>query len=127
MILQKNDEGYEQPISFVSKALRDVELKYNIMGKWPYALVLALKSFRIYILHSKVLSCVLNIVVKEIIMQPDSDGRSRRWIAKIMEYDLKKNITKLVKGHGLARLLAYTNCKALGLNLVLHSSINNEI
>ena len=30
VLLQKNDQGYEQPIAFFSKALRDAPLKYNI-------------------------------------------------------------------------------------------------
>lgn len=33
ILLQKNDQGFEQPITFFSKALRDASLKYNIMEK----------------------------------------------------------------------------------------------
>jgi hypothetical protein len=33
MLLQKNDEGFEQPIAFFSKILRDAELKYDILKK----------------------------------------------------------------------------------------------
>jgi hypothetical protein len=33
VLLQKNDEGMEKPISFFSKALRDIEVKYDIMDK----------------------------------------------------------------------------------------------
>jgi hypothetical protein len=33
VLLQKNPEGYEKPIAFFSKYLRDNELKYNIMEK----------------------------------------------------------------------------------------------
>jgi hypothetical protein len=33
VLLQRNDQGYEQPISFFSKTLRDYELKYDIMEK----------------------------------------------------------------------------------------------
>ena len=33
VLLQKNDQGQEQPIAFYSKALRDVELRYEIMEK----------------------------------------------------------------------------------------------
>ena len=29
VLLQKNDDGFEQPIAFFSRALRDVELKYS--------------------------------------------------------------------------------------------------
>lgn len=49
VLLQKNFEGHEKPIAFFSRALRDVELKYNIMEKLAYALVKALNSFIVYI------------------------------------------------------------------------------
>ena len=51
VLLQKNNENMEQPIAFFSKMLRDGELKYDIMEKPAYALVKALKYFRVYILH----------------------------------------------------------------------------
>jgi hypothetical protein len=50
VLLQKNVEGLEQPISFFNRALRDVEVKYDIMEKKSYSLVKALKDFRFYIL-----------------------------------------------------------------------------
>ena len=31
ILLHKNDQGFEQPIAFFSKAVRDAPLKYNIM------------------------------------------------------------------------------------------------
>ena len=33
VLLQKNEEGQEQPISFFSKALRDAKIRYEIMEK----------------------------------------------------------------------------------------------
>ena len=33
VLLQKNEQGFEQPIAFFSKALRDAELKYDLMEK----------------------------------------------------------------------------------------------
>jgi hypothetical protein len=61
--LQKNSEGYEQPIAFFSKALRDAALNYNVMEKQDFALVKAIKDFRVYILHSHVIAYVPNTVV----------------------------------------------------------------
>ena len=108
VLLQKNKEGLEHPISFFSKTLRDSELKYSILEKQAYALVKALKFFRIYILHSKVISFVPNAAVKDILTQPDSEGKRGKWIAKIMEYEVEIRPTKLVKGQGLAKLLVLT-------------------
>jgi hypothetical protein len=118
VLLQKNEEGYEQPIAFFSKSLRDAELKYNIMEKQAYAMVKALKSFRTYVLHSKIIAYVPTSAVKDILVQTDSDGKRGRWLAKIQEFDLEVKPTKLVKGQGLARLLAESNFRALGMNTV---------
>ena len=41
ILLQKNDEGLEQPIAFYSKILRDAPLRYNIMEKQSFALIKA--------------------------------------------------------------------------------------
>ena len=66
-MLQKNKEGLEQPIAFFSKTLRDSELKYSILEKHAYALVKDLKFFRIYVLHSKVISFVPNAAIKYVL------------------------------------------------------------
>ena len=95
----------EQPIAFFSKALRDAPLKYNIMEKQAYALIKALKDFRVYILPSHTIAYVPNIIVKDILSQ-DPDGKRGKWIAVILEYDLEIKPTKLIKGQGLAQLMA---------------------
>ena len=67
VLLQKNKDGLEQPIAFFSKNLRDSELKYSILEKQAYSLVKALKFFRIYVLHSKVISYVPNATIKDVL------------------------------------------------------------
>lgn len=47
VLLQKNHQGYEQPITFFSRALRYAPLKYNIMEKQASALVKANKDFKV--------------------------------------------------------------------------------
>ena len=59
------------------------------MEKQAYTLVKAMKFFRIYVLHSKILAYVPNIPVKEILVHPDIEGKM---------------------GQGLAKLLAESNC-----------------
>jgi hypothetical protein len=86
------------------------------MEKQAYAMVKALKAFRTYVLHSKVIAYVPTSSVKDILVQADSDGKRGRWLAKIQEFDLEVKPTKLVKGQGLAKLLAESNFRALGIN-----------
>jgi hypothetical protein len=78
VLLQKNEEGREHPIAFFSKALRDAERIYEIMEKHTYALVKDLKAFRVSVLHSKVTTYVPSAFVKDILVQPDVDGKRGR-------------------------------------------------
>ena len=75
VLLQKNEEGQEQPITFFSKVLRDVEVRYEIMEKHAYALVKALKSFRVYVFHSKIIAYVPSNNVKDMLVQPTIEGK----------------------------------------------------
>jgi hypothetical protein len=88
------------------------------MEKQAYALVKALKAFRVYFLHSKTIAYVPSTSMKDILIQPDIDGKRGKWIAKILEFDLEIKPTKLIKGQGLAKLLTESNYKALGINLI---------
>jgi hypothetical protein len=60
--------------------------------------VKALKAFRVYVLHSKITAYVPSASMKDIIIQPDIDGRRGKWIAKIIEFDLEIKPTKMIKG-----------------------------
>eukprot|EP00253_Pinus_taeda_P012658 PITA_12658 len=84
VLLQKDDQGNEKPIAFFSRALRDAPLKFQIMEKQAYALVKAIKDFRIYILYSHVITYVPNAVVKDILTQEGLEGRRGKWIASIL-------------------------------------------
>ena len=70
-----------------------------------------------YILHSHTIAYVPNIVVKDILSQ-DPDGKRGKWIAVILEYDLEIKPTKLIKGQGLAQLMAESNLQALDINMI---------
>jgi hypothetical protein len=116
ILLKKNEEGFEQSIAFFSKILRDIKLRYDIMEKKSYAMVKSLKAFRKCVLHSRIIAYVPKISVKDIFVQPYNDGRRGRWLAKIQEFDLEVNPTKLVKCQDLVKLLAELNFRALRIN-----------
>jgi len=97
------------------------------MEKKAYALVKSLKDFRFYVLHSRVIAYLPSTYVKDILIQPDIDGRRSKWIAKILEFNLEINPTKLVKGQGLGRLLAKSNCKALEVNFINTCLKNQQV
>eukprot|EP00253_Pinus_taeda_P027021 PITA_27021 len=116
VLLQKDDQGCEKPIAFFSKALRDAPLKYQIMEKQTYALVKAIKDFKVYILYSHVIAYVPSVVVKDILTREGIEGKRGKRIANILEYDIEIKPTKLIKGQGLAKLSTETKFQALDIN-----------
>ena len=114
--LQKDDEGSKHPVAFFSKKLRDVELRYDIIEKQAYALIKSLKDFRIYILHSKVIAYVSSASVKDVLTKLDVEVRRDKWIAKLIEFNIELKPIKLVRGQGLAKLMAEENCRMLDMN-----------
>jgi hypothetical protein len=119
VLFHKNSEGHEHPIECFSKSLRDVALNYNIMEKHDFALVKAIKYFRVYILHSHAIAFAPNAVVKDILTRDNLDGRREKWIAVILEYDIEIKPTKLIKGQGLAKLMAKSNSHDLDIKILV--------
>jgi hypothetical protein len=78
-----------------------------------------LKYFRTYILHSHVISYVPNISLKDILTQPDLEGRRGKWIATLLEYDLEIKPMKLIKVQGLVNLMAHSYCNIVGMNFII--------
>lgn len=95
VLMQKRDQ-LENPIAFFSGIIRDVALRYNIIEKQALALAL----------HSHIIAYVPNAAVKDVLVQTNPEGRQRKWITAMLEYDLEIKPTKLIKGKGLARLMA---------------------
>jgi len=77
-----------------------------------------LKAFRVYILHFKIIAYVPFASIKDVLTQLDADGRRAKWIAKLIEFNIELKPTKLVRGQGLARLLAEENCRTLDIHFM---------
>ena len=82
-----------------------------------------MKTFRIYILHAKVLEYVPLAAVKDVLTQPDIDGKRAKWIAKLIEFDIEVKPAELVKGLGLDKLMAKENYEVTGIKF---TCVNSE-
>jgi hypothetical protein len=88
------------------------------MEKQAYSLVKALKEFRTYILHSHIIAYVPSNYVKDFLTQLDPEGRRGKWITTMLEYDLEIKPTKFIKGQGITKLMAQSNCDVLVINFI---------
>lgn len=71
-----------------------------------------------YLLHSHTVAFVPSIAVKDILLEPDPEGRRAKWIAILLEYDLDTKHTKLVRGQGLAKLMTHPSIYFLEINFL---------
>ena len=86
----------------------------------------SLKAFRVYILHSKIVAYVPSDAIKDVSTQTDADGRRAKWIAKMIEFNFELKPTKLVRGQGLAKLLAEENCRSLDIDFLSTNAENGQ-
>ena len=80
-------------------------------------MVRVVKAFRCYLVNAIVVTFVTSAAVKDIFAQQEVFGRRCRWINRIQEFNIDIQITKLVRGQGLAKLMAETNLDANQINL----------
>jgi hypothetical protein len=59
--------------------------------------------------------------------QDNPDGRRGKWIVVILEYDIEIKPTKLIKGQGLAKLMAESNFQALDINFLAAADEQGEM
>ena len=71
MITQKEEMGYEYPISFMSTGLQGAELKYLVIDKQAYAVFKAVKQFRPYILKNRTNVIVPHPTVQTLFVQKE--------------------------------------------------------
>lgn len=119
MVLMKNKDRVEKPIDFFIRTIRYAAFRYNIIEKEALALIKALKDFQIYILHSHTIAYVPNMVVKDVLIQTNSEGRRGKWITAMLGYYLEIKPTKLIKGQSLEKLMVELNLDSLDINLVV--------
>ena len=101
-------------------------MKYNILEKQAFSLIKALKYFRVYIIHSHIVAYVPSIAIMDILTQPDPEGRRAKWIIVLLEYDLEIKHTRLIKGQGLAKLMAKTGVEDININFLDICNVSNQ-
>ena len=114
-------------MAFFSNNLRDAELRYDSIEKQAYAFVKSLKAFRVYILHSKIVAYVPSTTIKDVLTQPDVDGKRAKWIAKMIEFNIELKPTKMVRGQGLAKLLTEENRRSVDMDFLFTVAENGQI
>ena len=107
LIAQENKGGIEQPVYYISRALKDAETRYLMVERACLAIVYASQRLRHYFLAYEVWLMTKSYAIKTLLQQPILSGRISQWLLQLSQNDLKARTPKAIKSQAIANLLAH--------------------
>ena len=105
LIAQEDGGGIEQPIYYISRALKDAETHYPRAEKACLAIVYASQRLRHYFLAYEVWLMTKSHAIKALLQQPILSSRISQWLLQLSQYDLRMGTPRAVKSQAIADLL----------------------
>ncbi|XP_073041970.1 uncharacterized protein [Primulina eburnea] len=105
LVRQKGTE--QNPVYYISHALKGAELRYTTVEKLALALVTTARRLRPYFLSHPIM-VLTNSPLGKIMTHADISGRLVKWTTELGEYDIQYGPRTAIKAHALADFLAET-------------------
>ena len=83
LIAQEDAGGVEQPIYYISRALKDAETRYPRVKRACLAIVYALQRLRHYFLAYEVWLMTKSHAIKALLQQPILSSRISQWLLQL--------------------------------------------
>ncbi|XP_021598923.2 uncharacterized protein LOC110604950 [Manihot esculenta] len=104
-VLVRVEEGEQKPVFYISKVLKDAEIRYLNIEKTAYALLLAVRKFRVCLeSHQGVVMTYQPL--KRILHRPKTSGWMLAWSIEISPYCLEYRPRTTIKSQALADFIA---------------------
>ena len=106
LIAQEDGSGVEQPVYYVSRALKDAESRYSEAEQSCLALIYASQRLRHYFLAHKVQLMTRSHPIKSLLQRPILSGRLAQWLLQLSQYEIITKTPTAIKSQAIADLLA---------------------
>ena len=106
LIAQEDGSSVEQPMYYISRALKDAETYYPRAERACLAIVYASQMLSYYFLAYEVWLMTKSYAIKALLQQPILSGRISQWLLQLSQYDLRIGTPKAVKSQAITNLLA---------------------
>nr|XP_023873293.1 uncharacterized protein LOC111985877 [Quercus suber] len=106
LIAKEDRDGTEQPVYYISRALKDSETRYSRAEGACLAIVYASQRLRHYFMAYEVWLMTKSHAIKALLQQPILSGRISQWLLQLSQYDLRMGTPRAVKSQAIADLLA---------------------
>jgi hypothetical protein len=106
LIAQEDSHGFEQPIYYVRRALKDVETHYLRAERSCLALIYASQRLRHYFLAHKVQLMTKSHPIRSLLQRLVLSGRLAQWLLQLSQYVIIVETPTTLKSQAIADLLA---------------------
>uniref|UniRef100_A0A2N9HQN2 Uncharacterized protein n=1 Tax=Fagus sylvatica TaxID=28930 RepID=A0A2N9HQN2_FAGSY len=106
LVAQKDEEGTERPIYYVSRALKDAETRYSGAERACLALIYASQRLRHYFLAHKIQLITKSHPIRSLLHRPVLSGRLAQWLLQLSQYEITTETPTAIKSQAIADLLA---------------------
>ncbi|XP_075499932.1 uncharacterized protein LOC142538504 [Primulina tabacum] len=106
-VLVKLEGSIQQPVYYISHALKGAEIRYSGLEKLALALVMTARRLRPCFLSHPIV-VLTNSPLGRILTHADMSGRLVKWTTELGEYDIQYEPRTAIKAQALANFLAET-------------------
>ena len=97
LLAQEDDKGNEQPIYYVSRALKDIKTRYPKIERARLVVIYASQRLNRYFSAHQVLLMSKPHPIKALLHQPLLTERVAQWLVMLSQYDIGLRTPKAVK------------------------------
>jgi hypothetical protein len=99
-------DGKEKVVFYLSRRMLDTETRYHEIEKICLCLFFTCTKLRHILLSAEIIVIYKSDVIKHILTAPVLKGRLRKWMFTLLEFDIRYQPMKAVKGQAMADLIA---------------------
>jgi len=100
--LMQEFEGKERVIAYLIRKMLDLETRYSATEKLCLCVYYSCTKFQHYLLNAECVVVSEFNVIKHMLSMPILNGRIGKWIIALLEFDLRYESAKVVKGQIIA-------------------------
>ncbi|KAJ1700967.1 hypothetical protein LUZ63_000746 [Rhynchospora breviuscula] len=112
-VLIRVEEGKQKPVYFVSRVLRDAEIRNTTVEKAAFAVMTASRKLKPYF-QTQPIKVLTDLPLRRVLGQLDVAGRLLKWAVELSEYDVSFEPRTAYKGQVLADFVVESTTRPPG-------------
>jgi hypothetical protein len=101
LIAYEDDSGVEQPVYYVSRALKDTESRYSGAERSCLALIYVSQRLRHYFLTHQVQLMIKSHPIRSMLQRPVLSGRLAQWLLQLSQYEIVTETPTAIKSQAI--------------------------